>query len=151
MKLSYRKMTIDDLPAVFSVRVSTVENAITLEALEEDYDITPESLEEAMSSNVCGWLCEDSEVVVGFSMGDRSNGEVLVVAVLPEYEGYGIGKTLLTHAQNWLFSEGFEEIWLGANPDPTIRAYGFYKKLGWIKTGKMKGEDEIMVLRKINC
>ena len=94
-----------------------------------------------------GWLCEDSGVVVGFSMGDRLNGEVQVVAVLPEYEGNGIGKSLLTKVQNWLFSEGHEEIWLGANPDPTIRAFGFYRKLGWQATGRMKGDDEIMVFR----
>lgn len=150
MKLRYRKMTPADLPAVFSVRLSTIENAITMEELEEDYGITPESLAKAMSSHVSGWLCEDSEAVVGFSMGDRLKGEVQVVAVLPEYEGNGIGKSLLTKVQNWLFSKGQEKIWLRANPDPTIRAYGFYRKLGWQATGRMKGDDEIMVFRPDN-
>ena len=142
-------MTIDDLPAVFSVRTSTIENAITMEELKEDYGITLESLAEAMNSHVCGWLCEDADVVVGFSMGDRLNGEVQVVAVRPEYEGRGIGKALLSKVKNWLFSSGHEEIWLGAYPDPNIRAYGFYRKLGWQATGKMKGYDEIMVLRDV--
>ena len=140
-------MNPDDLPAVFSVRLSTIENAIAMQELEEDYDVTPKSLTEAMNSHVSGWLCEDSEAVVGFSMGDRLNGEVQVVAVLPEYEGNGIGKSLLTKVQKWLFSAGHEEIWLGANPDPTLRAYGFYRKLGWKATGRLKGDDEIMVLR----
>ena len=149
MKLRYRKMTPADLPAVFSVRLSTIENAITMKELEDDYGITLDSLAKAMDSHVSGWLCEDSEVVVGFSMGDRLNGEVQVVAVLPEYEGNGIGKSLLAKVQNWLFSEGHEEIWLGSNPDPTIRAYGFYRKLGWHATGRMKGYDEIMVLRPV--
>ena len=150
MKLRYRKMTTADLPAVFSVRLSTIENAITMKELDEDYGITPESLTKAMNSHVSGWLCEDSGVVVGVSMGDRLNGEVQVVAVLPEYEGNGIGKSLLTKVQDWLFSEGHEEIWLGANPDPTIRAFGFYRKLGWQATGRMKGDDEIMVFRTHN-
>jgi len=147
VKLRYRKMTPSDLPAVFSVRLSTIENAITMKELEDDYGITLDSLAKAMSSHVSGRLCEDSEIVVGFSMGDRLDGEVQVVAVLPEYEGNGIGKSLLAKVQNWLFSEGHEEIWLGSNPDPTIRAYGFYRKLGWQATGRMKGYDEIMVLR----
>ncbi len=147
MKLRYRKITPADLPEVFSVRLSTIENSITMKELEEDYGITLDSLTRAMSSHVSGWLCEDSEIVVGFSMGDRLNGEVQVVAVLPEYEGNGIGKSLLTKVQNWFFSEGHEEIWLGSNPDPTIRAYGFYRKLGWQATGRMKGYDEIMVFR----
>ena len=86
-----------------------------MEELEEDYGITSESLAQAMSSHVSGWLCEDSDVVVGFSMGDRLNGEIQVVAVLPEYEGHGIGKNLLTKVQSWLFSKGHETIWLGAN------------------------------------
>ncbi len=147
MELRYRKMNTDDLPAVLSVRLSTIENAITMAELEEDYDITPKSLADGMRSHVGGWLCEDSEIVVGFSMGDRLNAEVQVVAVRPEYEGIGIGKTLLTRVQDWLFSTGHEEIWLRANPDPAVRAYGFYRKLGWQATGNMKGGDEIMVLR----
>ena len=147
MELRYRKITVEDLPAVFSVRLSTIENAITMKELEEDYGITPHSLAEAMRSHVSGWLCEDSGIVVGFSMGDRSNGEVLVVAVLPEYEGNGIGKALLSQVQNWLYSAGYREIWLCSNRDPNLRAYGFYRKLGWQATGRMKGDDEIMIFR----
>ena len=151
MALIIREMTVADLPAVFSVRTSTIENAITIEELETDYGITPESLAEAMNSHVRGWLCEYSEEVVGFSMGDQSNGEVQVVAVHPDHEGKGIGKTVLNEVKNWLFSSGHDEIWLSANPDPKIRAYGFYRKLGWRATGKMKGCDEIMVLRDVEC
>jgi ribosomal protein S18 acetylase RimI-like enzyme len=151
MALVFREMITDDLPAVFSVRTSTKENAITLEELKEDYGITPDSLAEAMKSHVKGWLCEESNRVVGFSMGDRSNGEVQVIAVHPDCEGRGIGKTLLGEVQKWLFSSGHKEIWLGAYPDPTIRAYGFYRKLGWKATGKMKGYDEIMVYRVAEC
>ncbi len=101
-----------------------------------------------MKSHVKGWLCEASERVVGFAMGDRSNGEVQVVAVLPEYEGRGIGKSLLTRVQTWLFSEGHEEIWLLANPDPNLRAHGFYRKLGWRATGSLREDDEVMKLRR---
>jgi len=148
MNLSYRQMNPDDLSAVFSVRLSTVENAVTMEQLERDYDTTPDSVAEAMKSHVKGWLCEDSESVVGFSMGDRSNGEVLVVAVLPDYEGNGIGRTLIELVQDWLFLEGYKEIWLLTTPDPDTRAYRYYRKLGWGATGRMVDDDEIMVLPK---
>ncbi len=146
MALTYRQMEISDLPLAFAVRLSTKENAITMEELEQDYGITPESLSEAMKSNVKGWLCEDDGEVVGFSMGDLSNGEVQVVAVLPDYERRGIGKNLLAHVQSWLFSEGHKEIWLLANPDPSIRATGFYRKLGWHATGILRGDDEVLKL-----
>ncbi len=135
-----------DLPAVFSVRTSTIENAITLDELEQEYGVTPESLAKAMKSNVRGWLCEEAGEVAGFSMGNRTSGEVQVVAVHPDHEGKGIGKALLGEVTRWLRSAGHEEIWLCANPDPGIRAHGFYRKLGWRSTGEMKGCDEIMVL-----
>ncbi|MDH3919394.1 MAG: GNAT family N-acetyltransferase, partial [Rhodospirillales bacterium] len=99
MDLSYRRMRIDDLPAAFAVRLSTIENAVTMAELERDYGITPRSLSEAMKSHVKGWLCEDSGTVVGFAMGDLSSGEVQVVAVRPEYEGKGIGGNLLMRVQ----------------------------------------------------
>jgi ribosomal protein S18 acetylase RimI-like enzyme len=127
MNFTYRQMQISDLPAALAVRLSTVENAITMEELASDYGITPQSVSVAMKSHVKGWLCEASGRIVGFAMGDRSNGEVQVVAVLPEYEGRGIGKNLLTRVQTWLFSERHEEIWLLANPDPNIRAHTFYR------------------------
>jgi ribosomal protein S18 acetylase RimI-like enzyme len=151
--LTYRPMTAADLPAVFAVRLATVENAVTLEELAEGYGITPQSLAAAMETHVRGWLCEDGGGedggrAVGFAMGDRSNGEVQVVAVLPGYEGRGIGKALLLEVQAWLFSEGHEEIWLGANPDPGVRASGFYRRLGWRRTGVMKGGDEVLRLRR---
>lgn len=140
-------MDVDDLEAVLDVRLSTVENAITLERLEREYGITPKSLAEAMASDVAGWLCEDCGRAVGFSMGDRSNGEVQVVAVRPEYEGRGVGKTLLGRVGEWLFSQGHGEIWLRSNPDPAIRAYGFYRSLGWQATGRIIGDDEVLVLQ----
>ena len=141
-------MEIGDLAATTAVRLSTIENAITLEELESQYGITPQSMAEAMASDVKGWLCESCEKVVGFAMGDRSTGEVLVVAVLPDHEGRGIGKNVLAQVQTWLFSEGHDEIWLLANPDPNIRASGFYRKIGWRATGTLRNDDEVMKLRR---
>lgn len=139
-------MHVDDLDSVFDVRLSTVENAITLKRMEREYGVTPQSLADAMAGDVAGWLCEDSGRAVGFSMGDRSNGEVQVVAVRPEYEGRGVGKTLLSRVGEWLFSHGHAEIWLRSNPEPAIRAYGFYRSLGWQATDRTIGDDEVLVL-----
>ena len=149
MNLTYREMQTVDLPAAFAVRLSTVENAVTMEVLENDYGITLLSLSVAMGTHLKGWLCEDSERVVGFAIADRSNGEVQVIAVRPEYEGRGIGKNLLTRVQTWLFSENHEEIWLLSNPDSNIRAHGFYRKLGRQATETLQGNDEVMKLHKL--
>jgi ribosomal protein S18 acetylase RimI-like enzyme len=130
----FRKTEPKDVPELFSVRIATQENSITMEALAA-MGITPDSTIEAMTHSVAGWLCEIAGKIVGFSMGDKDTGEMLVVAVLPEYEKRGIGKRLMELIQNWLFLHGHEEIWLLENPDPYIRAYGFYRKLGWVPAG----------------
>ena len=144
MPLNFREMQVQDLPAVFELRISTRENAVTLEELEEDYGITPASLAEAMAQDVKGWLCEEQSLVVGFAMGDRSNGEVQVVAVRPGFEGRGIGKRLLGLVETWLYEAGHREIWLLSNPDSSVRAHGFYRRLGWRPTGERRGYDEVL-------
>ena len=45
--------------------------------------------------------------------------------------GRGIGKALLTRIEEWLWSEGWKEIWLTTDLDETDRAVGFYRHLGW--------------------
>lgn len=148
MPLTYREMVCEDLPAAFEVRLSTVENDVTMEELAEDYGVTPSSLAESMQTSVKGWLCEDDDRVVGFAMADRWNGEVQVVAVLPSHEGRGIGKTLLDRVVDWLLACGCDEVWLLANPDPHIRATGFYEKLGWHATGEKRGGDHVLRFRR---
>ncbi len=147
MSLNYRQMLPEDVPAALTVRLSTRENAVTLDELREDYGVTPQSMADELRSHANGWVCEDDGKLVGFSMGNGLNGEIAVVAVAPEYEDRGIGKTVLARTQDWLFSLGHQEIWLLANPDSEIRATGFYEKLGWRATGVMKGHDQILKLQ----
>ena len=146
--LTYRNMETADLPEVFELRTSTLENVITHEELERDYGLTPLTLAQAMEASVRGWVCCDDDRIVGFAMGDSATGEMNVVAVLPGYEGRGIGKKVLGLVQDWLFGSGHTEVWLMATPDPGIRAYGFYRRLGWRTTGELIDGEEKMVLRR---
>src|SRR5690242_7310321 len=65
-----------------------------------------------------GWVAEHEGQIVAFGMSDRSNGEVWVVAVLPDYEGRGIGRRLVEFAQNWLRQQGHDDIWLWTSRTP---------------------------------
>ena len=144
-----REMTATDLPEVFAVRVSTLENTITMQALEEEYELTPETLAEALKHSAKGWVCEIDGKITGFAMGDRDSGEMTVLAVLPGFEKCGIGKQLLDCVRDWLFDSGHKELWLLTAPDPSFRAYGFYQAQGWVATGELvDGEDEKFVLRR---
>lgn len=138
----FREMTVSDLPEVFSVRVSTKENSVTMQELEKEYELTPRSLAAAMLINMRGWVCEVDGRIVGFAMGDNQSGEMTVIAVLSEYEERGIGRRLLAKVRDWLFQSGFDEIWLVTTPDPSFRAYGFYLSQGWTATGEYIEEEE---------
>jgi ribosomal protein S18 acetylase RimI-like enzyme len=146
MMLSFRPMTTQDIEAVFDVRAATAENALTPDQLRELYGITPSSVALAMASAARGWICADSGQVVGYVMGDGDTGEVEVLAVLPHYEGRGIGTGLMALVQDWLFANGHDTLFLLTNPDPDTRSYGFYRKLGWRPAGETVGEDERLIL-----
>jgi ribosomal protein S18 acetylase RimI-like enzyme len=138
----FREMLPSDIPAAFHVRTSTTENALTVQELEEDYELTPETLAEAMKTSVKGWVCETGEELIGFAMGDPEEYELTVLAVLPEHEGNGIGTRLLAAVESWLSNIGADEIWLVTTPNSSLRAYRLYVSQGWIPTGEIIDEDE---------
>lgn len=127
---TYREIRPDDVPSLFDVRVATWHNDRGREEL-ATLGITHESVLLMLAESHCGWLCEVDARVVGFAMGNKYSGEMWVIAVLREYEGNGIGKRLLSVVEEWLWSEGWTEIWLTTDLDETIRAVGFYRHLGW--------------------
>ena len=136
-----------DLEACFSVRGRTRENPITREQLAAMGITAASSATALRSGSVKGWVCSDGPQVIGFCSVDAVGGEVLVLAVLPEYEGKGVGKRLLAHGVSWLRSRGLSRLWLAASPDPKGRAHGFYRSQGWVPTGELDGNgDEILAL-----
>ncbi len=129
--MSIRQITHADIPALFHVRPRTRENALTLEELRA-LGITPETVAAWMGGSTQGWLWEElPNEVVGFCMADRESAELLVIALLPEYEGRGIGGRLMHQAESWLADSGCKVAWLTTDLDSTLRAYGFYRHRGW--------------------
>jgi ribosomal protein S18 acetylase RimI-like enzyme len=128
--VNFREITAADVPALFYVRPRTRENALTLEELKR-LGINPQSVTESLGQFTKGWVCEDRGRIVAFSMADCATGEFLVIAVLPEYEGRGVGGRLMALAEEWLAASGCQRAWLTTDLDTTLRAYGFYRKRGW--------------------
>ncbi|MDF1793115.1 MAG: GNAT family N-acetyltransferase [Thalassobaculaceae bacterium] len=143
-RLTFRQMTVADIAPALEMRYTTNENPITPERLARQYGVTVASLIPRLGRDLEGWLCAVDGQVVGFTMADRSDGEVEVLAVRPGFEGFGIGRRLLRQAVDWLRDQGCAPIWLAATPDPDLRASGFYRKLGWRPTGARAGEDEVL-------
>ena len=130
LPLKYREITAPDVPDLFYVRTRTRENAYTLDQLQH-LGITVESVTDKLASSFKGWLCTDGDHVVAFCIADRSTGEVWVIAVLPQYEGKGIGNKLMSLAEEWLWASGCKRAWLTTDVDTNLRAYGFYRQRGW--------------------
>lgn len=130
METFFREIQIQDIPDLFYVRVRTDENNLSMEEL-ESLGITGKSVKRKLQSSFAGFLCEIAGKVVGFAMGDKSTGELWVIAVLPEYIKRGIGTKLLSLLENWLEVSGCSEIWLTTDLDTSLRAYKFYLDNGW--------------------
>lgn len=139
--MQYKEIGYNDIPCLFEIRSNTRENRLSLEQL-TTCGITTEFIRIALSANMKGWLCEIDGKSVGFAMGNKDNGEIFVVAILPEYESRGIGKRLLRLVEEWLHTQGHKELWLTTSP--VTRSFGFYQKCGWHQSGPIDGEDVIM-------
>ena len=125
-----RPIAISDISETFRVRTSTDENRLTSAQLTA-LGITESSVSEKLLGSYKGWLCEEQGSVVGFAIGDRSSGEMWVIAVLPTHIRRGIGGALLEQVETWLFSEGCSSLWLTTDVDTRLRAYSFYREHGW--------------------
>ena len=129
--MALREITKDDVADLFAVRVATHENRLTREEL-ASLGITEESVKEKLDASFKGWLYEVDGKVVGFAIGDKTTGELWVIAVLPEYVGKGIGSQLLITVENWLRAEGCARLWLTTDVDTGLKAYSFYRRHGWL-------------------
>jgi ribosomal protein S18 acetylase RimI-like enzyme len=113
---------------------------------------TPESVRAGyLAGAYVGWVCEAAGEVVGFCTGDAGTGEILSLAVLPDYEGRKIGIRLLDLVIEDMRAKGASRIWLSASPDPRIRAHGFYRANGWLPTGEVQENgDQVLVYSRVN-
>jgi ribosomal protein S18 acetylase RimI-like enzyme len=138
MKRLFREIVAGDIDGLFALRIKVIENAITMARLAE-LGITPRSIHDALGDPLVGYLCEESGGLAGFAMGDLKSGEFAVIAVLPEYERQGIGRTLLKLVEDRLFAAGHGSIWLWTGPNRDFRALHFYRSAGWNET-EVKGD-----------
>nr|WP_268248135.1 GNAT family N-acetyltransferase [Paludibacterium paludis] len=90
-----------------------------------------------------GYICCVDGRMAGYCFGDSGSGEIVVLALLPEYEGQGTGKTLLGLMVEDFRQAGFTRLFLGC----AARSHGFCRHLGWKPTGHIDDlGDEILDL-----
>lgn len=127
------------------IRGKTRDNPIAPEYL-RSIGVTEESWGKLMDSGtIIGAVFECNGQVVGYCYADTETREILVLAVLAEFDGQGIGKKLLTDMLARLHQLSDQKVWLAATPEPNYRAYGFYRHMGWKPTGNFDDNgDEIL-------
>ena len=150
--LAYRRAVAQDAGPCVALRGQTRENAVSPERL-GSYGITVETwAADIDSGRLLGHVCTLLGVMQGYAFGDRTSGEVVVLALLPDIEGRGVGRELLTRVVRDLSGAGHRRLFLGCSPDPAVRSHGFYRHLGWQSTGKFDDHgDEVLELTSFTC
>ena len=132
--MRFREATADDIAQIQRVRHSVKENVLSDPGLVPDADVF-----DYISNRGKGWVCEEDETIVGFSIADVKGNNIWALFIQPEYEGKGIGKELHRLMLDWYFSQTDKSVWLSTAP--RSRAEAFYRKAGWTETGTHgKGE-----------
>jgi GNAT superfamily N-acetyltransferase len=148
MKINFRAAIAHDIHRCIELRGLTNDNPFTRSELGA-IGVTAETWGPLIgNAEINGSVALDNETIIGFCFGEVSTGEILVLAVLAEYEGIGLGKALLNRASEELFSLGHRKLFLAASATPIVRSYGFYRRVGWEPTNTYNdGGDEILTLQ----
>ena len=141
----FRPATPGDIARCIEIRGLTRENAVSASRLAE-LGITEASWSMQVGSDTLpGFVCTVEGRIVGYCFGSGGTGEVVVLAMLPQYEGLGLGKALLGLCMAELRSRGQTRLFLGCSANPAHRSHGFYRHLGWRPTGSVDAHgDEIL-------
>ncbi|GAB4372810.1 MAG: hypothetical protein Kow00121_15460 [Elainellaceae cyanobacterium] len=129
--ISIREAQIADVETLFTIRTSVVENHQSRQEL-ADLGVTPETVAHMLQNDCRAWIAEFSQEPIAFSMANATEKTIFAMFVLPAFEGRGAGRALMQQAEDWLWSQGYEQIWLLTGNEPQLRAYGFYLHLGWV-------------------
>lgn len=127
MNISTRAAQLSDIDSIFDVRTSVVENHLSREEMQQ-MGINESVVADMIKQSRCAWVATVNDNVIGFSMILPDDGCLFAAFVLPEYEGRGIGRSLVKLAEHELFKR-HEIAWL--ETDKNSRAAQFYVQLGW--------------------
>jgi len=145
MNIRTRLALSSDIEGIFDVRTSVKENYLSREEMEL-MGITESSVIDMIEKSRCAWVAVDDGKVIGFSMIILDEGSLFAAFVLPEYEGRGVGRSLVELAEQELFKH-HEVAWL--ETDKNSRAAEFYRRLGWVEKENVSESD--IRLEKLRC
>jgi ribosomal protein S18 acetylase RimI-like enzyme len=147
MNLEFREKRLADLNPFADLGAAAEEQSSSSRALLVKLGIQIPPTRSDLLRRIKIWECAVEASVVGHCSGDLATGEVLSLSVVKDYEGRGIGRKLLSLVVGRLRADGVQRIWLVAPAAPIVRAFGFYRALGWRPTGEQReGDSEVLEL-----
>jgi GNAT superfamily N-acetyltransferase len=137
----------EDAAECVRLRGLTRENAVP-EARLRELGITAASWgADIRAGTLPGFVCRVDGQMAGYCFGNTGTGEIVVLALLPEFEERGLGRQLLQRMVDLLRNLGHTRLFLGCAADPAVRSHGFYRHLGWCSTGQTDSlGDEVLEL-----
>jgi GNAT superfamily N-acetyltransferase len=118
-----RQAVFSDVADIQRIRRSVRENRLVSTSISDD------QVCESIEKTGRGWVIESEGEIVGFAIGNSTNGNIWALFVHPDHERLGYGRLLHDRMVEWLFSRGLERLWL--TTEPGTRAQRFYEAAGW--------------------
>lgn len=146
--IQFRPALPQHIAACIDLRGRTRQNAVSAARLAE-LGVTEASWSaDVQADRLPGILAFEGEALAGYCFGDATTGEIVVLALLPDFENLGLGRALLERCMGVLRERGHQRLFLGCSADPASRSHGFYRHLGWRPTGKRDrlGDEELEFL-----
>lgn len=152
-RLSVQDIVVDDVPSILELlSKSSREMYLGAGYTEQEYadkykdSTSVESVKKTIENifpigqNEKYLVVKDDGQVIGFCYAERGDEKNVLNAIylLPQYQGKGVGKKLWTNMSSFL--DLSKETYLTVFAANT-KAIDFYKKLGFVKTGKIIEED----------
>ena len=149
MTITFRPAPAHRAAEYVRLRGLTRENAVPKERLRA-LGITAQSwAQDIRSRRLQGTMALHDQQMVAYCFGNPDSGEVVVLAVLPSFEGQGIGRRLLAMVVEMLHRQGHTRLFLGCAANPAVRSHGFYRHLGWRSTGTFdeRGDELLEIMQ----
>ena len=140
MDIVVRQATRDDIVPIWRVRYAVRENKLTPGV------ISDQEVVDHLESLGRGWVVEVGGQVVGFAVGNATEGNIWALFVDPAHERHGIGRALHDTMVQWLWSQGLTRLWLTTGLG--TRAERFYRAAGWRCVGSADHGDHRFELER---
>jgi GNAT superfamily N-acetyltransferase len=125
-----RPALFEDIPAMHALRLGVRENKLS-----DPSKVTHADYERRLAQPGASWVAEVNGSIVGFAIADFPSRSIWALFMNPDFEGQGIGRSLLRQVTQSLDAAGPGTIHLST--EAGTRAERVYAAAGWTRRGQL--------------